>query len=173
MFCCWLCQCIVHEYQTLYFDLLTLIADISDCGMAGSSTFYRISQTVRAVTCRQCGERLDPGDLRVDSLRSGQVRASHHAQCFVRIFSNRDGSTVRIPEDLEGWSSLASDLQRIVLGFKVTNTTQSQPTQSTSSQSLPTRNCPQTSSTPARRTPSSQTSQHTPSSQPVSVIVSR
>ena len=171
---CWLCKCMVHENQTLYFDLLTLIADICDCGMAGPSTFYRISQTVRAVTCRQCGERLDLGDLRVDSLRSGQVRASHHAECFVRIFSSRAGSSVRIPEDLEGWSILASDLQRIVLGFKgAPGLTTSQPTQSTSSQSLSTRSCPQTSSTPVRRTQSSQTIQQTPSSQPVSVIVSR
>jgi len=137
--------------------------------MAGASSFYRISQTVRAVTCRQCGERLDLGDLRVDTLRSGQVRASHHAECFVRIYS-----AVRIPEDLEGWSLLPSDLQRIVLGFKGdSGLTTSQPTQSSSSQSLSTRRCPQTSSTPVRRTQSSQTTQHTQSSQPVSVIVSR
>jgi len=137
--------------------------------MADASSFYRISQTVRAVTCRQCGERLDLGDLRVDTLRSGQVRASHHAECFVRIYS-----AVRIPEDLEGWSLLPSDLQRIVLGFKGdSGLTTSQPTQSSSSQSLSTRRCPQTSSTPVRRTQSSQTTQHTQSSQPVSVIVSR
>ena len=137
--------------------------------MAGPSTSYRISQTVRAVTCRQCKERLDLGDLRVDTLRSGQVRACYHAECFVRVQKNH----VRIPEDLDGWSNLASDLKRIVLGFKGTSGSSSQPTTSSDYQSP--RTCPQTSSTPVRNTPSSQNSQHqhTPSSQPVSVIVSR
>lgn len=136
--------------------------------MAGPSTSYRISQTVRAVTCRQCTQRLDLGDLRVDTLRAGQVRACHHAECFVRVQTH-----VRIPEDLDGWSNLASDLKRIVLGFKGTSSTSSQPTPSNDYQSTST--CPQTSSTPVRNTPSSQNSQHqhTPSSQPVSVIVSR
>ena len=134
--------------------------------MAGPSTSYRISQTVRAVTCRECLVKLDPGDLRVDSLRGGLVRASHHAECFVR---NKSDNMVRIPEDLDGWDNLAPDLQSIVVGFKASSgaLTSSQPASSNISQ--------QSSSTPVRRTPSSHISQSppTPSSQPVSVIVSR
>ena len=136
--------------------------------MAGPSTSYRISQTVRAVTCKQCHRRLDLGDIRVDTLRSGQVRASHHAQCFVLVHAH-----VRIPEDLDGWSNLSSGPKRIVLGLKGTTGTSSQQTPSNDYQS--TNNCPQSSSTPVRKTPSSQNSQHQniSSSQPVSVIVSR
>ena len=134
--------------------------------MAGPSTSYRISQTVRSVTCKQCHERLDPGDIRVDTLRSGQVRASHHAQCFVRVQAN-----VRIPEDLGGWSHLASGLKRIVLGLKGTTGTSSQPAPSNDHQS--TSVCPQSSSTPVRNTPSSQNSQHQNNSSSQPVIVSR
>ena len=173
MFCCLSVLYIMenhpsHSHKTcIYFFMISYSVAELYLAMAGPSTSYRIRETVRAVGCRLCHTRLDPGDLRVDTLRASQVRASAHAECFIRMEA---GSELQLPGDLEGWDNLATDLQNIVLGL-LGNTSSRLSPKNDSQSSV---NCPQTSPTPLNLSlPSFQASQQTLSSQPMSEIVSR
>jgi len=75
---------------------------------------FKVSYTVRAVTCRQCKQQVNRGELRIN--RIGK-QGAYHAKCiFDGLYagSYRDESDIVGPSDIMGWTDLGPEAQDIV-----------------------------------------------------------
>ena len=78
---------------------------------------FKVSNTVRAVICRQCKQQVIRGELRID--RIGK-QGAYHAKCiFDGLYagSYRDESDIMGPNDIMGWTDLGPEAQNMVKNY--------------------------------------------------------
>jgi len=70
---------------------------------------YKVSYTLRVVSCKQCKGKLVKGELRVDKVTR---QGAYHARCIFDSFAGRkQDEDIQKPADLLGWDDLLVDDQ--------------------------------------------------------------